>query len=188
MNVRIRLSTTNVTVDYAIVRIMVSIIHIFGITCVRTHVCTYDVNSYKIHTNGLLFWKSQIYDIYPETGGCSVLIVSQFCVACFCLMCKLQVLHYFQVFDFFKRRIEEQYPLPDGDLDPYQQIKEQHESFMKNRSENVMGREESLQKVVKMLRLIPYITSWWRHKNETISCHRAFWPPRTSWSSSQIAQ
>ena len=72
-----------------------------------------------------------------------------------------KVLYLFQVFDFFKRRIEQQYPLPDGDLDPYQQIKEQHESFMKNRSENVMGREEALQKVGD--------GTWWCHQMETVS-------------------
>ena len=32
-----------------------------------------------------------------------------------------------QVFDFFQKRIEEQYPLLEANLDPYQQTKEAHE-------------------------------------------------------------
>ena len=53
----------------------------------------------------------------------------------------------FQVFEFFKKRISEQYPLHKGQLDPYMQVLEQHESFMKNRCESVLGRDEILNQV-----------------------------------------
>ena len=53
-----------------------------------------------------------------------------------------------QVYDFFKSRIEMQYPLEeDEDLDPYEQSREQHESFMHNRSECVLGRDDVLSQV-----------------------------------------
>ena len=53
----------------------------------------------------------------------------------------------FQVHQFFKQRIEMQYPLADDNLDPYEQVREQHESFMKSRCEKVFGRREFTQKV-----------------------------------------
>ena len=37
----------------------------------------------------------------------------------------------FQIFDFFKQRIEEQYPMPDYNLDAYQQAREAHEVGMR---------------------------------------------------------
>ncbi|XP_071785835.1 telomerase protein component 1-like [Asterias amurensis] len=51
------------------------------------------------------------------------------------------------VYEFFQRRITEQYPLEDGVLDPYQQAKEAHESFMKNRSASVLGRTNILEQM-----------------------------------------
>ncbi|XP_071494027.1 telomerase protein component 1-like [Diadema antillarum] len=51
------------------------------------------------------------------------------------------------VFDFFQKRIAEQYPLDDRPMDPYQQAKEAHESFMKNRSACVLGRTSILEQV-----------------------------------------
>ncbi|XP_071952526.1 telomerase protein component 1-like [Antedon mediterranea] len=53
------------------------------------------------------------------------------------------------VFEFFKNRIEEQYPLSEGTLDPYQQAKEAHESFLKSRGALVLGRTTILEKVEK---------------------------------------
>ena len=52
-----------------------------------------------------------------------------------------------QVYSFFKERIEMQYPLDEGKLDPYQAVKEQHESFMKSRCTVVLGRDEILSQV-----------------------------------------
>ena len=40
-----------------------------------------------------------------------------------------------------------QYPLDEGKLDPYQSVKEQHESFMKSRCTVVLGRDEILAEV-----------------------------------------
>ena len=40
-----------------------------------------------------------------------------------------------------------QYPLPEGDADPYEHSREQHESFMKNRSQCVIGRDDVLKQV-----------------------------------------
>ncbi|XP_077863332.1 telomerase protein component 1-like, partial [Saccoglossus kowalevskii] len=51
------------------------------------------------------------------------------------------------VFNFFKTRINEQYPLDDTKLDSYQQSKEAHESFMKSRAQMVLGRDDILQKI-----------------------------------------
>ncbi|CAH1785090.1 unnamed protein product [Owenia fusiformis] len=52
------------------------------------------------------------------------------------------------VFDFFKNRIEHQYPLADKESeDPYERIKEKHEAFMKASSAVVIGRDETLEKV-----------------------------------------
>ncbi len=53
-------------------------------------------------------------------------------------------LYFSQVYAFFKGRIEMQYPLAEGKLDPYQAVKEQHESFMKSRSTVVLGRDDIL--------------------------------------------
>ncbi len=56
------------------------------------------------------------------------------------------------MFEFFQKRIDQQYPLLTADdIDPYQVTKEQHESFMKNRSESVIGREDILKKVIFIL-------------------------------------
>ncbi|CAH1785089.1 unnamed protein product [Owenia fusiformis] len=52
------------------------------------------------------------------------------------------------VFDFFKNRIEHQYPLADKESeDPYERIKEKHEAFMKASSAVVIGRDETLERV-----------------------------------------
>lgn len=51
------------------------------------------------------------------------------------------------MFEFFTERISEQYPLDDRPLDPYQQAKEAHESFMKNRSGCVLGRTVILEQI-----------------------------------------
>ncbi|XP_077982009.1 telomerase protein component 1-like [Glandiceps talaboti] len=51
------------------------------------------------------------------------------------------------VLEFFKKGINEQYPLDDAKLDPYQQAKEAHESFMKSRCVMVLGRDDVLQKI-----------------------------------------
>ena len=52
-----------------------------------------------------------------------------------------------QVFDYFKDRIAEQYPLEEKHQDPYQHTKEQHEAFMKSRCNNVVGRDDVLKRV-----------------------------------------
>nr|XP_054748224.1 TPR repeat-containing protein DDB_G0287407-like isoform X1 [Lytechinus pictus] len=52
-----------------------------------------------------------------------------------------------KVFEFFTERISEQYPLDDRPLDPYQQTKEAHESFMKNRCGCVLGRTAILEQI-----------------------------------------
>nr|XP_006815135.1 PREDICTED: telomerase protein component 1-like [Saccoglossus kowalevskii] len=52
-----------------------------------------------------------------------------------------------KVYDFFKQRIEEQYPLENITLDPYQLAREAHESFMKSRTAIVLGRNEILQQI-----------------------------------------
>ncbi|XP_071951905.1 telomerase protein component 1-like isoform X2 [Antedon mediterranea] len=51
------------------------------------------------------------------------------------------------VFQFFKTRIEEQYPLEEKTTDPYRQIMESHESFMRNRSASVLGRNDILEQI-----------------------------------------
>ena len=40
-----------------------------------------------------------------------------------------------------------QYPLDEGNLDPYQAVQEQHESFMKSRCTVVLGRDDILSEV-----------------------------------------
>ena len=52
-----------------------------------------------------------------------------------------------QVFDFFKRRIAEQYPLEEMHQDAYQHTKGQHEAFMKSRCNDVVGRDDVLKQV-----------------------------------------
>ncbi|XP_077981357.1 telomerase protein component 1-like [Glandiceps talaboti] len=52
-----------------------------------------------------------------------------------------------RVYEFFQKRIMEQYPLENVTTDPYQQAQEAHESFMKSRSAMVLGRNEILQKI-----------------------------------------
>nr|XP_054764277.1 telomerase protein component 1-like isoform X2 [Lytechinus pictus] len=51
------------------------------------------------------------------------------------------------VYDFFLKRIEEQYPLLETNLDPYQTVKEAHESFLKSRGGSVLGRNEILEQI-----------------------------------------
>ncbi|XP_038068590.1 telomerase protein component 1-like isoform X1 [Patiria miniata] len=51
------------------------------------------------------------------------------------------------VFKHFKQMISKQYPLEDSNLDPFQQAKEAHESFMKNRSVSVLGRTDILEQI-----------------------------------------
>ncbi|XP_072035865.1 TPR repeat-containing protein DDB_G0287407-like isoform X2 [Amphiura filiformis] len=52
------------------------------------------------------------------------------------------------IFEFFKERIAAQYPLDENiKLNPYETEKEEHESFMKSRSQIVLGRNEMLQKI-----------------------------------------
>ncbi|XP_071945133.1 TPR repeat-containing protein DDB_G0287407-like [Antedon mediterranea] len=52
-----------------------------------------------------------------------------------------------KVFKFFHERIAEQYPIQEGELDVYEQQKEAHEAFMKNRCSVVLGRNEILDKI-----------------------------------------
>ncbi|KAI0212081.1 hypothetical protein LSAT2_003023 [Lamellibrachia satsuma] len=52
-----------------------------------------------------------------------------------------------RVFDFFKRRIAEQYPLEEKQQDPYQDTKEQHEAFMKSRCNDIVGRDDVLKQI-----------------------------------------
>ncbi|XP_070562961.1 TPR repeat-containing protein DDB_G0287407-like isoform X2 [Ptychodera flava] len=52
-----------------------------------------------------------------------------------------------QIFNFFKKRISQQYPLEEVTTDPYKHAQESHESFMKSRSTMVLGRNEILQKI-----------------------------------------
>ncbi|XP_022107201.1 telomerase protein component 1-like isoform X2 [Acanthaster planci] len=52
------------------------------------------------------------------------------------------------IFQFFKTRITEQYPLDEkAKLDPYEQQREAHDAFMKSRSAIVIGRNDILQKM-----------------------------------------
>ena len=51
------------------------------------------------------------------------------------------------MFQFFKKRIEHQYPLFDGDEDPLEKSREAHEAFMKSRGESVLGRQDILREV-----------------------------------------
>ncbi|ELU14941.1 hypothetical protein CAPTEDRAFT_217534, partial [Capitella teleta] len=46
-----------------------------------------------------------------------------------------------KVFNFFKDRISQQYPLMEQDSSSSERLREQHESFMKNRCETVFGRQ-----------------------------------------------
>ncbi|XP_064629063.1 TPR repeat-containing protein DDB_G0287407-like isoform X2 [Lineus longissimus] len=53
-----------------------------------------------------------------------------------------------RIFEFFKERISIQYPLDEGTAnDPYFISKEAHDSFMKQRCQNVFGRTEILEKI-----------------------------------------
>ncbi|XP_038079413.1 telomerase protein component 1-like isoform X2 [Patiria miniata] len=53
-----------------------------------------------------------------------------------------------KIFEFFKMRVEEQYPLDENaKLDPYEQQREAHDAFMKSRSAIVIGRNDILQKM-----------------------------------------
>ncbi|XP_033637129.1 telomerase protein component 1-like [Asterias rubens] len=54
-----------------------------------------------------------------------------------------------EVFEFFKMRVEAQYPLMDESQDPYQQAREAHESFLKSRCTSVLGRNAILEKIEK---------------------------------------
>ena len=48
----------------------------------------------------------------------------------------------FKVFSFFKARIEKQYPLDMKKDNPFLHMAEQHEAFMKQRCDTVVGRTE----------------------------------------------
>eukprot|EP00058_Branchiostoma_floridae_P025527 XP_002611017.1 hypothetical protein BRAFLDRAFT_97506 [Branchiostoma floridae] len=52
-----------------------------------------------------------------------------------------------KVLEFFKTRISQQYPLDETPADPYQRQREAHESFMKNRAEVVLGRDQVLREI-----------------------------------------
>ncbi|XP_071502709.1 telomerase protein component 1-like [Diadema antillarum] len=53
-----------------------------------------------------------------------------------------------KVYDFFKKAIAEQYPLDENrQLDPYEQDKEAHDSFMRSRSAILLGRKDILEKI-----------------------------------------
>jgi hypothetical protein len=52
------------------------------------------------------------------------------------------------VFEFFKRRIEQQYPLFDEVEDPLERSREAHGAFMKSRCESVLGRKQILTEVL----------------------------------------
>lgn len=51
------------------------------------------------------------------------------------------------VFEFFKKRIEAQYPAPEINSDPYVIMKENQEAFMKNRAKSLLGREDIINQV-----------------------------------------
>ena len=52
------------------------------------------------------------------------------------------------MFQFFQDRISAQYPLlEDSQTDVFQHMREGHESFMKAKSESVLGRENILNQV-----------------------------------------
>ena len=53
-----------------------------------------------------------------------------------------------QVFEFFKKRIELQYPIHQDHLDPLVIVKESHESFLENKADGVLGRINILQEVM----------------------------------------
>ncbi|XP_033636001.1 telomerase protein component 1-like isoform X1 [Asterias rubens] len=56
------------------------------------------------------------------------------------------------IFEFFKTRIAEQYPLDANiKLDPYELQREAHDSFMKSRSVSVIGRNDVLQRMEDFL-------------------------------------
>ncbi len=59
--------------------------------------------------------------------------------------------------NFFKERIELQYPLQDMEDDPMLRQREAHEAFMKSRSEVVLGRAKVLKQVNS--NIIPPTTS-----------------------------
>ncbi|CAD5125807.1 DgyrCDS14011 [Dimorphilus gyrociliatus] len=57
-----------------------------------------------------------------------------------------------QVFEFFKKKIANQYPpISNVHLDPLTKKKQQHESFMKSRCEDVLGRDEILKQIENYL-------------------------------------
>ena len=52
-----------------------------------------------------------------------------------------------QVYDFFKGRIEELYPLDPSPEDPLQVQREAHETFLDSRSQCVLGRDKLITQV-----------------------------------------
>lgn len=57
-----------------------------------------------------------------------------------------------KVFNFFKKRIESQYPVGKREaMDIFTKRKEQHEAFMISRSEDVLGRGEILKQIESYL-------------------------------------
>ncbi|XP_057298417.1 TPR repeat-containing protein DDB_G0287407-like isoform X1 [Hydractinia symbiolongicarpus] len=52
-----------------------------------------------------------------------------------------------KVYDFFKTRIEELYPLDPSPLDPLQVQKEAHETFLDSRSQCVLGRDKIIEQI-----------------------------------------
>lgn len=52
-----------------------------------------------------------------------------------------------QVLNFFKERIEKQYPIVDTVPDEFEDFKYNHDAFMTSRSEMVFGRKEILEEV-----------------------------------------
>lgn len=60
----------------------------------------------------------------------------------------IRILSYIiQVSNFFKERIEKQYPKVQKDVDVYEAYKYDHNAFMTSRSEMVFGREGILKEV-----------------------------------------
>ena len=55
------------------------------------------------------------------------------------------------MYEFFKNRISLQYPLDDTPVDHWQETAQQHESYMKNRSVNVFGREDEMERMMRYI-------------------------------------
>ena len=57
------------------------------------------------------------------------------------------------MFEFFKKRISQQYPELKQEADPFLVTRESHEAFMKAKSDCVLGREDILTQVRQHLSL-----------------------------------